>query len=115
MRFVNRRRREGRRLTVRRVRSRDGYRVVVAYPGGLERLHTFRDEAALIAGTAALQANLAADGWEPLGPRMPRPRPAVPQQERRAADRGSSGPARAGRRAPGGCRLSSGCPARSSP
>ena len=77
VRFVNRRQQEGRRLTVRRVRSCDGYRLVVAYPGGLRRLHAFADDAALVAGTAALQADLAAEGWEPLHRPAPRWRPAV--------------------------------------
>ena len=53
VRFVNRRRRERRSLTVRRVGSRDGYRLLVTYPGGLRRLHTFPDESALVAGTWA--------------------------------------------------------------
>ena len=75
--FVNRRRRERGRLTVRRVRSCDGYRLVVAYPDGLRRLHTFPDDAALIAGAAALQAELARSGWEPLRRPAPRWRPAV--------------------------------------
>ena len=77
VRFVNRRLRERRHLTVRRVGSRDGYRVVVTYPDGLRRLHTFPDESALIAGTTALQAALAGDGWEPLHRPAPRWRPAA--------------------------------------
>ena len=77
VRFVNHRLTEPRRLTVRRVRSRDGHRLVVAYPGGLRRLHAFADEASLIAGTAALQATLAAEGWEPLSRPAPRWRPAA--------------------------------------
>ena len=75
--FVNRRLRERRRLTVRRVPSRDGYRLVVTYPDGLRRLHTFPDESTLIAGTTALQAALAGDGWEPLHGPAPRWRPAA--------------------------------------
>lgn len=66
LRFVNRRRQEPTRLTVRRLPSRNGYRLVVTYPDGLQRLHAFQDPAALIAGTNALQAELAAEGWEPL-------------------------------------------------
>lgn len=77
VRFVNRRFQERRRLTVRRVRSRDGYRLVVTYPDGLRRLHTFPDDATLVAGTAALQAQLAAEGWEPLRRSGPLRRPAV--------------------------------------
>ena len=77
VRFVNRRRQDRRRLTVRRVRSRDGYRLVVAYPGGLRRLHAFPDDAALAAGTDALQEELAAEGWEPLQRPAPRWRPAA--------------------------------------
>ena len=77
VRFVNRRRQDRRRLTVRRVRSRDGYRLVVAYPGGLRRLHAFPDDAALVAGTAALQEKLVAEGWEPLHLPAPRWRPAA--------------------------------------
>ena len=77
VRFVNRRRRERRSLTVRRVGSRDGYRLLVTYPGGLRRLHTFPDESALVAGTSALQAALARDGWEPLHRPVPRWRPAA--------------------------------------
>ena len=77
VRFVNRRLREHRHLTVRRVGPRDGYRVVVTYPDGLRRLHTFADESALIAGTTALQAALARDGWEPLHRPAPRWRPAA--------------------------------------
>ena len=77
VRFVNRRRQDRRRLTVRRVRSRDGYRLVVAYPGGLRRLHAFPDDAALAAGTAALQEELVAEGWEPLHQPAPRWRPAA--------------------------------------
>ena len=80
VRFVNRRTRERRRLTVRRIRSRDGYRLVVAYPDGPLRLRTFPDETALVAGTAALQAELAAEGWEPLRRPAPRWRPAVRAQ-----------------------------------
>ena len=76
VRFIDRRKQERRRLTVRRVRSRNGYRLLVAYPGGLRRLHAFPDEAALVAGTAALQAELTADGWEPLHPPAARRRPA---------------------------------------
>ena len=77
VRFVNRRRQDRPRLTVRRVRSRDGYRLVVAYPGGLRRLHAFPDDAALAAGTAALQEELVAEGWEPLHLPAPRWRPAA--------------------------------------
>ena len=77
VRFVNRRLPEGRRLTVRRIRSRSGHRLVVAYPGGLQRLHAFADDAALVAGAAALQAALAAEGWEPLHRPAPRWRPAA--------------------------------------
>lgn len=77
VRFANRRSRERRLLTVRRARSRDGYRLVVSYPDGLRRLHTFPDQAALIAGTAALQAALVRDGWEPLQRPAPRWRPAA--------------------------------------
>ncbi len=77
VRFVNRRRRERRPLTVRRVGCRDGYRLLVTYPGGLRRLHTFPDESALVAGTSALQAALARDGWEPLHRPVPRWRPAA--------------------------------------
>ena len=74
--FVNRRLRR-QRLTVRRVPSRDGYRLVVTYPDGLRRLHTFPDESTLMAGTTALQAALAGDGWEPLHRPAPRWRPAA--------------------------------------
>ena len=77
VRFINRRRRELRLLTVRRVGSRDGYRLVVTYPDGLRRLHSFPDETTLVAGTAALQAALARDGWEPLHHPAPRWRPAA--------------------------------------
>lgn len=77
VRFVNRRLRERRLLTVRRVGARDGYRLVVTYPDGLRRLHTFPDESTLVAGTSALQSALAGDGWEPLHRPAPRWRPAV--------------------------------------
>lgn len=77
VRFVNRRTRERGRLTIRLARSRNGYRLVVAYPDGLRRLHTFRDHAALVAGTAALQEALARDGWEPQHRPAPRWRPTV--------------------------------------
>lgn len=76
VRFVNRRPGERRLLTVRRVRSRSGHRLLVTHPDGLRRLHTFPDESALIAGTTALQAALASDGWEPLHRPLPRWRPA---------------------------------------
>ena len=72
VRFVNRRLGKRCRLTVRRLRSRNGYRLVVAYPDGLRRLYAFPDESALIAGTSALQAELASAGWEPLRPPAPR-------------------------------------------
>ena len=75
VRFINRRLQEPRRLTVRRLRARSGHRLVVAYPDGLRRLHAFADDAALVAGTAALQAALAAEGWEPLHRPAPRWRP----------------------------------------
>lgn len=75
VRFVNHRLPEPRRLTVRRVHSRNGHRLVVAYPDGLRKLHAFADEASLIAGTAALQAALTAEGWEPLDRPAPRWRP----------------------------------------
>ena len=75
VRFINRRLPEPRRLTVRRLRARGGHRLVVAYPDGLRRLHAFADDAALVAGTAALQAVLAAEGWEPLHRPAPRWRP----------------------------------------
>ena len=81
VRFVNRRLRERGLLTVRRVRSREGYRLVVAYPGGLRRLRNYPDEAALIAGLAALQAELTAAGWEPRLRPSPRWRPAVRARE----------------------------------
>ncbi|MCE2540461.1 MAG: hypothetical protein J4G16_08730 [Acidobacteria bacterium] len=77
VRFINRRLREPRRLTVRRIRARSGHRLVVAYPDGLRRLHAFADDAALVSGTAALQAALAAEGWEPLQRPAPRWRPAA--------------------------------------
>ena len=77
VRFVNRRRQEPTRLTVRSVRSRDGYRLVVTYPNGLQRLHAFQDGPALIAGTNTLQAELAAEGWEPLRRPARRWRPAA--------------------------------------
>ena len=75
VRFVNRRSRE--RLTVRRVRSRGGCRLVVTRPDGPRRLYSFADEAALAAGTAALQAELTREGWEPLRRPAPRWRPAA--------------------------------------
>lgn len=75
VRFVNRRSRE--RLTVRRVRSRGGCRLVVTRPDGPRRLYAFPDEAALAAGTAALQAELTREGWEPLRRPAPRWRPAA--------------------------------------
>ena len=77
VRFINRRMQEPRRLTVRRIRARSGHRLVVAYPGGLQRFHAFADDVALAAGTAALQAALAAEGWEPLHRPAPRWRPAA--------------------------------------
>lgn len=77
VRFVNRRLPERGRLTVRLVRSRNGYRLVVAHPDGLRRLRTFADEAALVTGTQALQEALARDGWEPLQRAAPRWRPAL--------------------------------------
>jgi hypothetical protein len=77
VRFVNRQRRERRLLTVRRMRSRDGYRLVVLYPDGRRRLYCFPDESALVAGTSALQTALAGDGWEPLRRPAPRWRPAA--------------------------------------
>lgn len=66
VRFVNRRLRARGLLTVRRVRSRNGYRLVVTHPDGLRRLHTFPDRSALMAGASALQAELTRAGWEPL-------------------------------------------------
>lgn len=75
VRFVNRRLRARGLLTVRRARSRSGYRLVVTYPDGLRRLHTFPDRAALIAGASALQAELTRAGWEPLHRPVPRRRP----------------------------------------
>ena len=81
VRFVNRRLRARRLLTVRRVRSRSGYRLVVTYPDGLRRLHTFPDRPALIAGTSALQAELTREGWEPLRGPAPRGRPAAHGQK----------------------------------
>lgn len=77
VRFVNRRARDRRLLTVRRVRSRGGCRLVVTCPDGPRRLYSFPDEPALIAGTAALQAELTREGWEPLRRPAPRWRPAV--------------------------------------
>lgn len=77
VRFVNRGKQENRRLTVRRLPSGDGHRLVVAYPDGLRRLHTFPNDAALVAGTTALQAKLAAEGWEPLHRPTPRWRPGL--------------------------------------
>ena len=66
VRFANRRLGRRQRLSVRPVRSRDGYRLVVSYPGDLRRILAFEDDAAARAGTAALQARLAAEGWEPI-------------------------------------------------
>ena len=77
VRFVNPRSRARGLLTVRRARSRSGYRLVVTYPDGLRRLHTFPDHAALIAGTSALQAELTRAGWEPLHRPVPRWRPST--------------------------------------
>ena len=77
VRFVNRRLRDRRLLEVRRVRCRNGYRLLVTYPDGLCRLHTFPDRATLIAGTSALQAELAGQGWEPLRRPATRWRPAA--------------------------------------
>lgn len=64
--FINRRPGTRQRLSVRAVRSRGGNRLVVTYPGGLRRILAFENEPAARAGTAALQARLAADGWEPI-------------------------------------------------
>ena len=83
--FVNRRTKVRRKLTVRRLRSRHGFRLVVAYPDGLRRLHTFPDDASLLAGVSALQAELAAKGWEPLHRPAPRRRPALPPPAQESA------------------------------
>ena len=77
VRFVNPRQ-KGRRLTVRRIRTGGGRRLVVGYPDGLQRVHTFPDEAAAVAGTAALQAELLREGWRPLRRPARRWRPARP-------------------------------------
>lgn len=74
MHFINRRLGARQRLSVRAVRSRGGNRLVVKYPDGLRRILAFENETAARAETAALQARLAADGWEPLrGPVRHRP------------------------------------------
>lgn len=76
--FINRRLGARQRLSVSAVRLRGGSRLVVRYPGGLRRVLAFENEAAARAGTAALQARLTADGWEPLH---------APVQRRHAAAR----------------------------
>lgn len=81
VRFVQGRSRDRRLLTVRRVRSRSGCRLLVTYPDGLRRLYSFADESALATGASALQAELTAAGWEPLRRPAPRWRPAAPGRD----------------------------------
>ena len=78
VRFVQGRSPDRRLLTVRRVPSRSGCRLLVTYPDRPRRLYSFPDESALAAGTSALQAELTAEGWEPLRRPAPRWRPAAP-------------------------------------
>ena len=76
MHFINRRLGARQRLSVSAVRLHGGSRLVVRYPGGPRRVLAFENEAAARAGTAALQARLTADGWEPLRAPVRRPRAA---------------------------------------
>jgi len=58
--------------------SNGGFRLIVAYPNGLRKIHCFGSDSALLNGTMALQAELTANGWNAVHPIKPRP-PMGPQ------------------------------------
>ena len=54
-------------LIVRSLISYDGgCRLIVTLPDGLQQLRYFANDSALFDGTMALQAELLANGWEPV-------------------------------------------------
>ena len=52
--------------------SNGGFRLIVAYPNGLRKIHCFASDSALLNGTMALQAELIANGWNAVYPLKPR-------------------------------------------
>ena len=53
--------------------SNGGFRLIVAYPNGLRKIHCFGNNSALLNGTMALQAELTANGWNAVRPIKQRP------------------------------------------
>ena len=53
--------------------SNGGFRLIVAYPNGLRKIHCFGSNLALVNGTMALQAELTANGRNAVRPLIPRP------------------------------------------
>jgi hypothetical protein len=51
--------------------SNGGFRLIVAYPNGLRKIHCFATDLALFNGTMALQAELTANGWDAVHPIKP--------------------------------------------
>ena len=51
--------------------SNGGFRLIVAYPNGLRKIHCFATDLALFNGTMALQAELTANGWDAVHPLKP--------------------------------------------
>ena len=51
--------------------SNGGFRLIVAYPNGLRKIHCFATDSALLDGTMALQAELTANGWDAVRPIKP--------------------------------------------
>lgn len=51
--------------------SNGGFRLIVAYPNGLHKIHCFATNSALLNGTMALQAELTANGWNAISPIKP--------------------------------------------
>ena len=51
--------------------SNGGFRLIVAYPNGLRKIHCFATDSALLDGTMALQTELTANGWDAVRPIKP--------------------------------------------
>ena len=61
-------------LTIHAREWRTGaFRLIVAYPNGLRKVHCFSTDSALLNGTMALQAELTANGWNAVRPLKPNP------------------------------------------
>ena len=51
--------------------SNGGFRLIVAYPNGLRKVHCFATDSSLLNGTMALQVELTANGWDAVRPLKP--------------------------------------------